>query len=1736
MAMDTLHEVYQKELNRMCEKHRIELEENEQRHRDEIKRLCAENALEITKLKQILRSEYQDELKKIKNKHEQEIEELRYQFESRLNDLKDCDLDTLTKRIEEDITKTQVKHKKIVSYLINEIYKLKKTIISSSFDDNERPSSLDSYDPKILREGVNDVDIETSDYVLSQDSIDTQIKDLEDIIQERDDLRTVAMTLRQLTKHLCSFLIDQQEELNNSIVEHMNEMECGGISNGGAGDGCHINSTDEFHGLVQESRSPRRVHFVPNIEEIVSLIDENSILADFTNVDASGDTSNLLRSNLNACLEKLKEEAATLSDLTTTEPKVLRPTSEIICHKSFFDKKLDYYKKELEKQKSDYKKLFMENSALEQENDFLKKQLDNEVSSASYNKQCIIGIQNNNLMLLQHKAQELIKNYEDWTPLQSLLDEYHNEYCKMVDDMKNEKEDLTQQLMAADNRLHSLNLFLKDQTAEREHEREQYDSEMKLLKEQLRDKERLSLGAEDLKTHTEMLVNEHKEAEERYEKLKAKQQKTEEMLKVSEQEVTSLKEMICGMEQRMEIFAQNEISNKNYISSLTKMLKEEQTNQQDMLAELDRMRNLLEEQNQSSTPEFGDAEIVVNNFRLKLKDLEKSISKRIKELDQFWVVDECSSPMSEDISVAERSELPNNISLEKNSSPSRIVATLDDVFVRVQERLSRMYKSEDAILKHESEQRLSLKALNKQLKDLQSEVDTLRTRLAEKSDQLTAAKMKIDNLRVLKNNDVETATSQLHDTLEKIIMEHKKCSQVLEDKNNEISKLNDLTRHLKNMLSSYEFKLIEKQDIDPKAISDLELKVVKLAEENMTLQDGNNEIDSNGFSKSIMTNSRASENEHMRRAVPNDSNTLASLQFRDHHHNVSIREPSMSNLSLPSPQLKDRTNMYTTMNDDLKLTLANTKLELENRNALIKIMEKDSEAMETQVKTLEENVQLLRVENSSLEERLSKLIENENLLTDKLNDALSEIEKKQITLKELETLGVKLRAEIQPLEFMKDNLEKKLASFKDCNKKQTEKIKFLENVNEELVYECNRLKDDQMKLLKSLQHDNSTLKRELLQTEKFKMEVGEQIEELKNEYERLKSENVALREDIDNLMVDKSRLKHELAKMEELHAAELKGCRDLLADEQEQKHKTNMNLLRTIEELTNQATEHKYLLSSLEQNKDCELTTSFSDFGSDKNTTDMVKKTMALMENDLIYEQKKCADILQSLQDKEAETEQLNAIKNHQEEKIADFIRRVQAEVNCNTELKINVIKMENRIRELETKSKIDSGTLTESKQEDSNLVKKLYEELNKVLETNVHLDCELNKVLDTNENLDRELNRILDIKEEMDEQLAEAHKTINELESYKQERATLLEQIAKQNMSIGNFKQQLNDADDVLRVQRERAEKDKRLFELKILELQKELKDTKQKHSELVKEFERLKSKSIQKQPSNECTYELYNDLKMKLTESEKKILEWEKKYNDAIFENRNVQHKFECMDAEFQHLQNKMEVLQNKLELSKFYEDRLKSDIKDFTLPEDLKQRQTDLIVNLEVENAKLTSKVMEYRDKYSKCKAHIEDIKTMLTSQNIRKLVENNIELCKTRDELRTRVADLNNLVKDLTHKLSQKTDNWWPVLNDRCAVTRIESQYRSLVWQKMYLVKLASGKDKLVRIMLPELEDGLLKTTMQKICGKRKMSRFKIVAICMIAMRRMQMTAAAKYAGLQLENTHYSLPRKMPWIKC
>lgn len=59
-------------------------------------------------------------------------------------------------------------------------------------------------------------------------------------------------------------------------------------------------------------------------------------------------------------------------------------------------------------------------------------------------------------------------------------------------------------------------------------------------------------------------------------------------------------------------------------------------------------------------------------------------------------------------------------------------------------------------------------------------------RLSEKSDHLTTAKMKIDELRILSNDSVNSATSQLQEKLRNTLTDYKQCSQIIEEQNYEV--------------------------------------------------------------------------------------------------------------------------------------------------------------------------------------------------------------------------------------------------------------------------------------------------------------------------------------------------------------------------------------------------------------------------------------------------------------------------------------------------------------------------------------------------------------------------------------------------------------------------------------------------------------------------------------------------------------------------------------------------------------------------------------------------------------------------------------------------------------------------------------------------------------------------------------------------------------------------------------
>ncbi|XP_050546938.1 uncharacterized protein MCAP_0864-like isoform X5 [Daktulosphaira vitifoliae] len=699
-----------------------------------------------------------------------------------------------------------------------------------------------------------------------------------------------------------------------------------------------------------------------------------------------------------------------------------------------------------------------------------------------------------------------------------------------------------------------------------------------------------------------------------------------------------------------------------------------------------------------------------------------------------------------------------------------------------------------------------------------------------------------------------------------------------------ITKLNDMINHHKNIHSTYEYKLKKKIFFYQNTIKSLEANISKVLEDNRKSQDS---------VKSYSTHA-----------------TMELEKINDVMKEMEI-------------DTKFENNQKMLQKDDLTLFLTHTEIELEKKNAVIKEMEIDTKIKENQIKTLKEDTKLLYKEKTSLEKHIESLKENENLLHNKLSNALSEIEKKQETVKEIETLGVQLRAEIQPLEYMKNSLKKKLGYSKNCNKIQSEKIKYLESNNIELLNECNILKEDKK----------------------------------------------ILEDRIDIL------IKNEISD---------KNYIETLTNTIREEHYTQQEMLQKITKLNDSKNHLKIMHSTYE--------------------SEMVEKENIYQNIIKSFESKKVKFVEENMNFLDDMTLFLTHTEMELEKK-----NSVLKEMEICTKFKENQIKalrkvqknLENRIDTL-VKNEISDKNYIETH---TNTIKEMVEKVN--FYENIIKSFESKNVKLNEENMNLLLETVSQIS-----QIKILEDKIHDFQSKEQK------QLESQNLAIGHFKQQLKSAEDVLLEQKTRAEQDNEVFKLKVLELQKQLKQYKQKYHKISEDYETLKLSGIQDTDIK---------LQIQLEKTEKEVIEWQKKYNDSLFENRNVQNKLESLDAEFQHLQHKMNEMQNKLFLNECEKYKLKSDIKDFTLPEELKQRQSSLIINLEVENAKLTSKVIEYREKYNKLKAYLEEVKSMITSQNIKKVLEDNIDLCKTKKTLQKQVIDLQSYAKELSNKLSEKVNN-------------------------------------------------------------------------------------------------------------
>ncbi|XP_050547683.1 uncharacterized protein LOC126909310, partial [Daktulosphaira vitifoliae] len=275
--------------------------------------------------------------------------------------------------------------------------------------------------------------------------------------------------------------------------------------------------------------------------------------------------------------------------------------------------------------------------------------------------------------------------------------------------------------------------------------------------------------------------------------------------KFKENQIKTLREDQKILENRIDRLVKNEIFNQNYIETLTNTIQENQSSQQKKqleITELNDSNNYLKNVLSTKASELDEKE---NTYQNKIKSLDSKIVK----LDEENI----------------------NLQLETASKMSEIKILKDKIhdFQSKEQKLNQQLR--DVMNKYKIlEQKLSATI------DVNVKLEEDRRK---KNDELISCENK--NSVLMKQLESQNSAighfKQQLKSAEDVLLDQKtqaeKDNQVFKLK---ITELNDSNNYLKNVLSTNESELDEKEKIYQNIIKSLDSKNLKLDEENINLQ------------------------------------------------------------------------------------------------------------------------------------------------------------------------------------------------------------------------------------------------------------------------------------------------------------------------------------------------------------------------------------------------------------------------------------------------------------------------------------------------------------------------------------------------------------------------------------------------------------------------------------------------------------------------------------------------------------------------------------------------------------------------------------------------------------------------------------------------------------------------------------------------------------------------------------
>lgn len=345
----------------------------------------------------------------------------------------------------------------------------------------------------------SDSDIELQRRLKRHATFDSH-RDLEQIINERDNLRDLSASLRFTLCELAKCFNQYDEDLNNTINEEFK------------------NSTrDELNLSTVSSNTKRFLTYKPDISNLLSIVEDPKLLNFVSNpMDCQKEDS--IQINIVDCLNRLRIEANNILELS--EQIHERHQKSFACIEKSNDK-ADSCEEE-DGLRCHYQSLEMcsknDNNLSNKEAQSLpifleginngfgsKKIIENgvkkfdspmiqkETYTEGFGTISPIHKHHNSLKTVHAKAKELLAeptNFDNTVVLYQIIEDFCRETDYFIDSEKKLREDLQKQLEVADKQLKSNKKFLDEQAAERDAERDEFSKELEKLRISIKEKDK----------------------------------------------------------------------------------------------------------------------------------------------------------------------------------------------------------------------------------------------------------------------------------------------------------------------------------------------------------------------------------------------------------------------------------------------------------------------------------------------------------------------------------------------------------------------------------------------------------------------------------------------------------------------------------------------------------------------------------------------------------------------------------------------------------------------------------------------------------------------------------------------------------------------------------------------------------------------------------------------------------------------------------------------------------------------------------------------------------------------------------------------------------------------------------------------------------------------------------------------------------------------------------------------